>query len=136
MSASPSELFERASNLSIADAVRQSITQQILAIAFGIAAIISALFGLIVSAFETLGEQVGAIPAAILGGGADIIQFGAGVTAAALEQFGIVAFIIGIVIVLIGIWILIQFLQEPETGDFFPGIPFDLPIGGVREEEE
>ena len=53
------------------------------------------------------------------------------------EQFGVFAFIAGILVLLGGFWAIIKFLEQDETSDTFivPGFP-DLPFVGVDEEDD
>ena len=67
-----------------------------------------------------------------------IVIAGAQASATALgEQFGVFAFIAGILVLLGGFWAIIKFLEQDETSDTFivPGFP-DLPFVGVDEEDD
>lgn len=136
MSASPRQLFKDAQDLSVGEAVRRGITTNILAALLGVAAVISASIDVVISGLATLGDNIAAIPAAIASGGAFLIEVGADISAQNLGQLGLLGIIGGVVLALVSIWIFLQFLQEPETGNLFALIPLDIPLIGSEEEEE
>lgn len=76
---------------------------------------------------------------AIFGGAASIINLGAIASALSIGPGGLFAnplsFVFGIGIVLGGLYLFGQFLQEPETGNALPGLP-DIPVLGRDEEGE
>jgi len=56
-------------------------------------------------------------------------------------QFGWLAFLVGVGVLLAALYAVNQYLEQPETGDTFVGLPFDTPdVGpfeiGVTEEGE
>jgi hypothetical protein len=126
--------------------------------------ITGSFLGLLVSPFVAFADIINAIgtffSAPLSAGGTTIAKFftglfaapldllaaGADISESALETFlggsiaGILAYPITLVLVMFGLWIIIQYLQEPETGDTIPGLPFDIPdVGpfefGVQEED-
>lgn len=83
-----------------------------------------------------LGELVGSL----FGGAATIIDFGALASAISIGPEGLFAsplsFAVGIGIILLGLYLIAQFREEPETGNLIPGLPADIPFIGSEEEGE
>lgn len=76
---------------------------------------------------------------AIFGSPARIIIAGADATAASLTgifNVGPLTFALGIGSVLLGLFLIGRYRDEEETGNFLPGLPFDLPFIGESEEGE
>lgn len=66
----------------------------------------------------------------------EILPTGSEITAGSLEEFGLIAFPVGVVILLLTYWIITRYLRRGETTDMpFPGIGIDvIPFVGVEEE--
>lgn len=97
---------------------------------------LQAFFQIPIQLFNSFAEAVGALVASFVLEPLGIIQAGAQISAAELRQFGILAFIAGLVLVLLGYWIINTYLNEEETSNFLPGLPFDVPFVGVEEEAD
>lgn len=99
--------------------------------------IFQAIVGFITTPIDGAAEATAATIDATIVAPLEIVISGAGVSAASLGQFGFLAFIAGLAVLLGGFFLIIQFLEEPETSDTFivPGFP-DLPFIGVTEENE
>lgn len=104
------------------------------------------LFDSVIIPMKALIDSGGQFILALVGGAAGIISAGAQSTAQSLlvgvwSSLGPFNYALAIASVLAGFWILIQFLQEPETPDWIGGFVSampDLPTGyfGTQEEEE
>ncbi|VTT86105.1 hypothetical protein DM2_2143 [Halorubrum sp. DM2] len=100
--------------------------------------LIQSIFNLVVSPIDATTEATIATIDATVIEPLGIIIAGAQASAASVEsQFGVFAFLVGLVIVLGGFLVIVQFLQEDETPDTFvvPGFP-DIPFIGVEEEND
>ena len=100
--------------------------------------LIQSIVGLVTSPLDSLGEATTATIDALIVDPLSIVSESAAASASGIaEQFGPFAFLVGIGVLLGGFWLIIQFLEEPETSDTFvvPGLP-DLPFVGVTEDGE
>ena len=92
--------------------------------------------------FSSAGEALGALLAGFFQAPGDLLRAGADITEAALraalgETFaGIFAFPITVGLVLIGLFLMVRYLREDETGDTLPGLPIDIPTDWFGVEEE
>ncbi|WP_281195833.1 hypothetical protein [Halorubrum sp. F4] len=115
----------------------------IVSIATGGINLIQSVFGLVVAPLDSTAEGVGEFVSATVIEPLGIISTSAEASATSIaSQFGPFAFLAGVAVLLGGFWIMIQFLEQPETSDTIaiPGFP-DLPaIGpidvGVTEDGE
>lgn len=93
--------------------------------------------------FDSAGDALGALleglfeaPGSLLTAGADISETALrGVLGESLA--GILAFPITVALVMAGLYMIVVYLREDETGDTLPGVPVDVPtdIFGVEEED-
>ncbi|EMA68898.1 hypothetical protein C461_04687 [Halorubrum aidingense JCM 13560] len=100
--------------------------------------VIQSFGNLVVSPIDATAEATIATISATIIEPLGIVETSAAASATSIgDQFGPFAFIVGIVVLLAGFWIIIQFLEEDETSDTFivPGFP-DLPFVGVDEEND
>ena len=100
--------------------------------------LIQSIVGLITAPIDSLGEATEATIDATIIEPLSIISEGAAASAESIaNQFGPFAFLVGLGVLLVGFWLIIQFLQEDETSDTFvaPGFP-DIPFVGVDEEND
>ena len=105
--------------------------------------LIQSAFNLVVTPIDLLVDAAGSFVEAVFIEPLGIVESGATTSATAIgEQFGIFAFIMGILVLLGGFFVIQQYLERRDTGDTLPipGIP-DVPaIGpidpGVTEEGE
>jgi hypothetical protein len=120
------------------DNLSQSVTKLVLLpiVAFfgSMAAAVEAGADVVILPLRALAEGAAGVLDGLLGGGGDIIEAGAQATAAGTDVFGILAYPIGIAIVLAGAYLLAAYLSEEETSDLLPFTTTDIPFLGSEEE--
>jgi hypothetical protein len=122
--------------------ITATLTGLVISPFIAIADVIAAIGSFFATPFTTVAESVGALGAAFFEQPADTIAAGFEVTESVLVTFlgeslaGILAGPIAVGTVLISLFLVVQFLQERETGDTIPGLPVDVPFVGVTEEGE
>lgn len=128
---------------SLAGVVMAIISTIFLMFANAAATFLSSLIEMFTIAMTMAAEGLGGFIQAIFAGAGTIMEVGGAFTAEALQKFDILAFPVGLAIVLISLWMIAQYRQEQETGDLLPGLPVDVGniplLGGVfgtREEDE
>lgn len=92
--------------------------------------------------FQGAGEALGALLEGLFEGPGDLLTAGAAISESSLRVVfgdtlaGILAFPITVALTLIGLYLVVRYLREDETGDTLPGVPIDVPtdIFGVEEE--
>ena len=108
----------------------------------GIGQIIDAVATFLATPFIEGGQAIGALITGLFEAPATILERTGFASAEAIAaQFGWLAYPIGVGMVLLALYMIVQYLEQRETGDTFPGLPFDTPdIGpleiGVTEEGE
>lgn len=108
----------------------------------GIGDIVNAVVGFITSPFKGGADAIEKLISGILGSPGEILDTTAQTTGTAIsEQFGWMAYPVGVAVVLGSLYLVVQYLEQRETGDTFVGLPFDTPdFGpfdiGVTEEGE
>jgi len=108
----------------------------------GVAAvsIIDAITQFATAPFEGAGESIAALFDGLLTGPAALIDSGAEISETAIRAVfgetlaGILALPLTVALALAALYLLATFLDEEETGNLFPGLPFDVPIIGADEE--
>lgn len=137
---SAKELLNRAANADdLAGILKQGIGGVFLAIFIGIVAGINAVVDVVVEPISALGGALAQLVIATFGRPAEIIITGVVQTSQSLAgpfNVGPATFALSILSVLAGLYLVGQFLQEPETGNLIPGLPFDVPFVGQEEEGE
>lgn len=105
--------------------------------------LIQSAFNLVVTPIDLLVDAAGSFVQAVLIEPLGIVETGAATSSSALaDQFGIFGFVVGIVILLAGFYVIQQYLEDRETSDIIPipGVPDAPDIGpidpGVTEEGE
>lgn len=115
------------------------------AIVLPITTFLASLAGLIVSIFNvpiltlgSLGEGIGGVIGSLFGSVSLILERSGQVSAGNLEIFGILAFVVGLGVVLLGAYLFAQYTEQEETSNFFPFIGGDIPswIPGIGKSEE
>lgn len=120
------------------DSLSQSVTKLVLLpiVAFfgSMATAIEAGADVVILPLRALAEGAAGVLDGLLGGGGDIIDAGAQASAAGTDVFGILAYPIGIAIVLGGAYLLAAYLSEEETSDLLPFTFTDIPGLGTEED--
>ncbi len=108
----------------------------------GVGQIINAVVTFITTPFLEGGRAVATLIGGLLTSPVGILETTAQTSATAISaQFGWLAFLVGVGVLLAALYAVNQYLEQPETGDTFVGLPFDTPdVGpfeiGVTEEGE
>lgn len=120
-----------------AQALLASVFGVIISISQGGINVIQSIFGFIAGIIDAGADAAGAVFRATLIEPLGVLITGSEVSANSLGQFGFLAILVGVVLLLAVYWLITQFLEEEETSDFtiVPGAP-DLPFIGVEEEGE
>jgi len=138
-------LFERAANAgSIGRIIFNGFGAILFAIGSAIASGVLAIADLYVIPVTTLANTAGQLVNSIFGGAAFIIRVGAQTTGVSIQpgamfDVGPFTFALGIGSVLLALYVVIAYLSEEPTGNFVPGIPFDIPSffsDGPEEDDE
>ena len=100
--------------------------------------LIQSIVGFVTAPVDAAGEATGQLFTALITSPLSLISETATTSAQAIgEQFGPFAFIFGVAVLLGGMYLITQYLEQSETSNFsiVPGFP-DLPFVGVTEENE
>lgn len=137
------DLFNRAADAdSLAGVIFQGVGAVFLAIGTAIASGILTVADVVIVPLEALTSAAGDLIDAIFGGSALIIEAGAIESAESLRGLfavGPFTFALGLGSVLLGLYLVNAYVSEEPTGNFVPGIPFDIPtpgFGGPEEDKE
>jgi hypothetical protein len=136
------DLFNRARNAgSLGAVIFNGLGAILLAIGTGIASGILTIADVVIIPLSALANAAGQLVAAIFGGAAGIIQIGAQTTGVSISPEGMFnvgpfTFALGVGAVLLALYVVVAFLSEEDTGNFVPGIPFDIPTPGFTGPEE
>ena len=93
--------------------------------------------------FNTAGDAIGALLEGLFEAPANLLIAGAEISEGALRAVlgetlaGFLAFPATVGLVVFGLYLVVRYLREDETGDVLPGVPIDVPtdIFGVEEED-
>ena len=102
--------------------------------------IINAITQFATAPFEGAGESISSLFDGLLTGPADLILAGSAISETAIRSVfgetiaGILALPLTVGLALMSLYLLATFLNENETGNLFPGLPFDVPVIGADEE--
>ncbi|EMA71954.1 hypothetical protein [Halorubrum distributum] len=102
--------------------------------------VINAIADFATAPFEGAGESIATLFDGLLTGPAELIEAGSRISENAItavfgaELAGILALPLTVALALASLYLLATFLDEEETGNLFPGLPFDVPIIGADEE--
>ena len=102
--------------------------------------IINAITQFATAPFEGAGESIATLFDGLLTGPAALIQAGSRISENAIMAVfgetiaGILALPLTVALALASLYLLATFLDEEETGNLFPGLPFDVPVIGADEE--
>ncbi|MFC6757889.1 MULTISPECIES: hypothetical protein [Haloarcula] len=137
-----SDLFDRAAEAdNLASIIIQGFGAVFLAIGSAIASGIITVADVIIIPLSALANAGGDLVGAIFGGAGQIIEFGALATALSIGpdgafNIGPFTFALGVGAVLLALWLVTAYVSEDSTGNFVPGIPFDIPTPGFTGPEE
>ncbi|WP_424001188.1 hypothetical protein ACOZ4I_15695 [Haloarcula salina] len=136
-------LFDRAANAgSIGAVLFQGIGAVLFAIGSALASGVLTIADVFIIPAQSFIGAVGGLIDAVFGGAAQIINFGAIATALSLGPGGRFAsplsFGFAFAMVLLAFYILLAYISEEDTTNFFPliGTGFDLPTPGFLDSEE
>jgi len=125
---------------SAARILTSSIVGILVAPVVGTIDVINAVADFATAPFEGAGESISTLFDGLLTGPAALIEAGARISENAItsvfgaELGGILALPLTVALALASLYLLATFLDEEETGNLFPGLPFDVPIIGADEE--
>lgn len=101
---------------------------------YGVVEIINAVVTFITTPFIEGGQAIAAFFSGLLTSPLSILDTTALASAEGIAaQFGWLAFPVGVAVVLGVLWMINKYREDPETGDTFPGLPFDTPDLGPFE---
>lgn len=136
-------LFERAADAdNIGVVVFRGLGAILFAIGTAIASGILTLADVFIVPAQAFIGAIGDLITAIFGGAATIIDLGALASAISLGPQGLfaspISFAVAIAVVLLGLYVFIAFISEPETTNvpFLPGSGLDVPTPGFTDSEE
>lgn len=135
-------LFDRAANAeSLSAVIFTGLGAVLLSIGTAVASGVLSIADVVIVPLQALTNAAGQLIDAIFGGSAMIIDFGAIATALSIGPGGMFnlgpfSFALGIAAVLLGLYVVTAYLSEEPTGNFVPGIPFDIPTPGFQGPEE
>ncbi|MBO4248378.1 hypothetical protein IL252_11190 [Halomicrobium sp. IBSBa] len=135
-------LFDRAARAdSLAGVVFQGIGAVLLAGGTALSSGVLTIADVIIVPVGSLTSEVGDLIGATFGGAATIINAGALGTAVSIGPDGMfnlgpLSFALGVGSVLLAVYAISAYLSEEDTGNFFPGLPFDIPTPGFGGPEE
>jgi len=135
-------LFNRASSAdSLAEVIFTGIGAVLFAIGSAIAAGILTVADLITVPLSALATAAGELVSAIFGGAAFVIRIGAQTTGLSIApgsmfDVGPLTLALAVASVLLALYIVNAYVSEEPTGNFVPGIPFDIPTPGFTGPEE
>jgi hypothetical protein len=121
---------------SLDQAVTKLVLLPIAALFISFAETIEAIFNLITQPLFAMGTSIAAFVEAVIGGGADIVSTGADASATGTQAFGILGFVVGLGVTLLGAYLLLQYLAQDETSDTIPFTATDLPFVGADEDSQ
>jgi hypothetical protein len=125
---------------SAAKVLTASLTGLLISPFVAIIDIIDAIATFATAPFEGAGESISTLFDGLLTGPADLIESGSTISENAITAVfgetlaGILALPLTVALALASLYLLATFLDEEETGNLFPGLPFDVPVIGADEE--
>ncbi|AUG49520.1 hypothetical protein BVU17_18210 (plasmid) [Haloarcula taiwanensis] len=105
--------------------------------------VINAVANFFAQPFNNAGDAIGSLLTGLFEAPGNLLIAGADVSETVLRSVlgetlaGLFAFPVTVGLVMIGLYAVVRYLREDETGDVLPGLPIDVPtdIFGVEEEE-
>lgn len=134
------DLMNRAADAdSLAGVIFTGLGAVLLAVGTAVASGILTVADVIIIPLSALANAAGDLVDAIFGGSALIIDAGAIETAESLRglfALGPFTFALAVASVLLALYVVNAYVSEEPTGNFVPGIPFDIPTPGFQGPEE
>lgn len=134
------DLFNRAADAdSLGGVIFQGIGAVLLAVGTAVASGILTVADVVIIPLGALANAAGELVDAIFGGSAFIIEVGARVTGESFTgmfNLGPFTFALAVGSVLLALYVVNAYVSEEPTGNFVPGIPFDIPTPGFTGPEE
>lgn len=135
-----SSILDRVTGRSLEQVLQEGVAGTLLAISASLISGILTVADLFTRPLESLGTVLVTVIQTFFITPLDIISQGAITSATSLEpgatfDLGPLTLLLGLVTVLAFFWILAQYLQEDETSNVAPGLPFDVSLPFFREEE-
>lgn len=127
---------------SVATLLSSSILGLVVSPFVGAIDIINAIVGFFTTPFEEVADAVATLSSAFFEEPGQLISRGFEISASTLSTYfgdtfaGLFAGPIGIGLVMLSLYLIIQYLEVPETGDTLPAVPIDVPFLGVEEDDE
>ncbi|WP_135304113.1 hypothetical protein [Haloarcula amylovorans] len=136
-------LFDRAAKAeSIGEVIFQGLGAVFFAVGSALASGIFTLADVFIIPTGSFITSIGELIDSFIGGAAMIINFGAIASAVSIGPGGLfaspISFVIAIGVVLLGFYVLLAYISEEDTSNFFPliGTGFDVPTPGFLDAEE
>lgn len=134
------DLFNRAAEAeSLGAILLTGIGAVLFAVGSAIASGVLTIADVVIIPLDALANAAGALVDAIFGGSAFIIEMGAletGESLRGLFAVGPFTFALAVGSVLLALYIVNAYVSEEPTGNFVPGVPFDIPTPGFTGPEE
>ena len=136
-------LFDRAANAeNIGAIIFQGLGAVFFAVGSALASGILTLADVFIIPAQSFLNAIGDLIDAVFGGAAQIINFGAIASALSIGPGGLfaspISFVLGIGIVLLALYLVLAYVSEEDTTNFFPliGTGWDVPTPGFTDAEE
>ena len=134
-------LLDRASEAdSLGGIIFNGLGLVLLSVGTAVASGILSIADVLIVPLDALTSAAGQLIDAIFGGSAFIIDLGAIASGQSIGPGGLFAsplsFPIAIGIVLLTLYLVTAYVSEEPTGNFVPGVPFDIPTPGFEGPEE
>ncbi|MBV0925020.1 hypothetical protein KTS45_12515 [Halomicroarcula limicola] len=124
---------------SLTNVVPKAMLLPVIAFFTSAANAIGAAFNVPIATFDGFSAGVGELTSGLLEGPGQILSAGATESAQSLSQgvwaqFGPLTFPIAVGVVVLAAIVVARARENPATGNFLPGVPFDVPFIGTEEE--
>jgi len=129
---------------SVADLFTSSIAGLVISPFIAGIDIINAVTGFFTTPFTETAQSISALSGALFEAPLNLLETGAQISESTLALFlsdslaGLFALPVAMGVVMLSVYMIVQYLQEAETGDTLPAVPIDVPtdVLGVEEESD